>query len=246
MPTYVGNCEWEPSDEYTIDIDDFGFDECRRPYSGREDKFAAFAAEWRRDTPDPDFPQLTLIARPTSFARGLGTCTLSFKGLFSGEIPPPIISGGWAKGECQLTNALTREQAVIEYVGPTTTIKYITQTRPTKPIYRGFMLPFEDGFQIVNVRGTAQGQFRRVAAFRSVPGMQFPQETVTASSNVIPYEIDVLTDAFDIEPVGKHWAVTEVNAGKFVDIERAGLPRVTETASMVDLGKLYNLLTNNP
>lgn len=220
--TYIGNCEFEESSDYTLNIDEFGMDTLVRSFDGRKDKLAVFLRSFRINTPDPEFSQLTLVARQCLVGRAFARVQLTFVGLFDDVLPPPIVEGGWRHQELQLQKEDSNETVILEYKAPVSTYRYITRRQPTRQRYEGRLAATELGFRIVGRRGS-KGKFKLVNGPTplALPGTLAQEE----DKNVFAIDRDVICSAFTFRQAGRYWEVTEENEGRLMESEREDLPR---------------------
>lgn len=198
---YVGNCEFEEIDSSDITKDPWSMDAMTRTYAGRRDKLTAFLATLTKNKPDDEYRQLFATQWRVRNERAFSYVTLELAGLLDGKLPDPTYHDGTSRESIQLEN-LNGEQTEVEYYAPTTTIRYVSRTRPTKRLYGGRLQRTKDAFQILGRRGNKT--------------RELTLDLATLNAQNFAYHTDIVSTQ-DSDQVGIYWRVTEVNTGRLLD-----------------------------
>lgn len=221
---YVGNCEWEESADYVLDLDEYGMDTLTRTYQGRRDKLGEFLRSFQIHTPDYEYPQLTYTSRRVMVGKAFASVTLTFAGLFDDVLPPVVVEGGFRPQELSIQKTDSNETLVLSYNAPFTTYKYVARRKPKRQRFPHQLENTALGFHILSRRGS-RGAVRIADAIGGVPGLMLATSKITPP-NVFEIWREVVCADFTFRQAGRYWEVTEQNEGRLMEREREDIPRV--------------------
>ena len=222
---YVGNCEFEESEDFSLTKDPYGLDRLSRTYLGRTDKLDAFLKQWPKARPDDTWKQLKLLELQASGRGAFTQVTIQFTGLKDGVIPSPIKAGGCREQTATLQSLEANQTCEVVYKAPYSSFRYITTKQPQKGRFEGVLLQTEQTWDMKNLRGDRTTRFHQVNEIASFLGNIIYTKTLTGFFN---YARVISSSGPKFEQVGEYWEVIEENEGLIIDVARNDFPRYLE------------------
>lgn len=243
---YTGNVTFEETEKSgQLGVDLWGADTLTREYEGSKALLDGFLASFRitiagfsarfgtpivldrsRQMQDRSFPDLYMTEFNVQPSRAFAKVTCTFKGVFNGRKPQPVIDYGtrtqqvtlpFIGDEAGVTNGIS---ASFIYKAPFARYRYLAKRKPVRPLFQSKLEPTE-GIQVVARTGAA-------GSLKFFKGRTITNRSSNLSSapiggdlNCYNAVVECIPDEFTVVPVGTWWEVTEVNQAILTPLDLA-------------------------